>query len=326
LEIVSEPDINSPHQAYDYLLNLKSILKYIGASTCDMEKGILRCDANISVSKEKNLGVKVELKNMNTFKGVKEALEYEIKRQMDLIKRGKRIIQETRLWDEAKKRTISMRTKEEAQDYRYFPEPDLVPFMIEEEYIQRLRESLPELPRERLNRFVQNLKLPTSSASVLTSEKKLADYFEACLLLYPNAKNLSNWITTVLLAEINRRDSSIEELNLEPERFVRLIRLVDEGRLSNLRAKDVLVYMLDSGKDPQEIIYEKDLVQIEDKDLLKDIVDTILRENQNTVSDYLKGKEKALSFLIGQVMKRSKGKANPKRVSQILRERLEGIK
>jgi len=326
LEIVSEPDIDSPQQAYDYLLNLRSILRYIEASTCDMEKGTLRCDANISISKVKTLGVKVELKNMNTFKGVRDALEYESRRQMDLIKKGKKIIQETRFWDQDKKKTISMRTKESAQDYRYFPEPDLVPFEITEEQIQELKKSLPELPKERRNRFLKEFNLSPYDSSVLTSEKKLADFFEDCLKIYSDAKNLCNWITTSLLAEINRRNTSVEELNLEPEKFVKLIRLTDEGRLSNLSAKEVLKFMLDSGKDPEEISYERDIFQIKDLEFLKKIVNEVLQENQNTVSDYLKGKEKAISFLIGQVMKKSKGKIDPKMAGEVLKERLKEVR
>lgn len=324
LEIVSEPEINSPQEAYDYLLNLKSILKYIEASSCDMEKGTLRCDANISVSKEKTLGVKVELKNMNTFKGVKDALEYEIRRQSQIIKKGRKIIQETRLWDEEKKKTKSMRTKEEASDYRYFPEPDLVPFIIEESYIQELKRSLPEMPKERLSRFIGEFKLSSYDSAVLTQDKKLADFFEECLKIYPSAKNLCNWITTSLLAEINKRNSSLEELNLSPERFVKLIRLTDEGRLSNLRAKEVLNLMIDSKKSAEEIIYEKDFIQIDNKEELERIIEEVLEENKATVLDYLKGKEKAIFFLVGQVMKKSKGKANPKIAGEILKERLKG--
>ena len=324
LEIVSEPDISSSQEAYDYLLSLKSILKYIEASSCDMEKGTLRCDANISISKGKALGVKVELKNMNTFKGVKDALEYEIKRQIDLAEREKKIIQETRFWDQDKKKTFSMRTKEEASDYRYFPEPDLVPFIIEEGHIQELKKTLPELPKKRLKRFIEELGLSSYDSAVLTQEKRLADFFEECLKTYSDVKNLSNWITTSLLAEMNKRNSSIEELDLEPERFVKLIKLQDTEKLSSLRAKEILTLMLDTHRDPEEIAYEKDLLQIGDIEELSRIIEKVLEENRETISDYLKGKEKAIFFLVGQVMKKSKGKANPKMVGEILKKRLKG--
>lgn len=326
LEIVSYPDINSSSEAYQYLASLKQIIRYLGVSSCDMEKGILRCDANVSVKKKTAsvLGTRIELKNMNSFRSVREALDFEIERQIRILEEKGTLIPETRLWNEEEHKTYSMRTKVEAEHYRCFPDPDLPPFIISSQLKEEIRSLLPELPQRRFQRFIEDLRLSHYDSGVLTQEKELADFFERCLRSYSDAKNLCNWITTSLLAEINRRNLSLEELNLEPERFIRLIRLVDEGRLSNLSAKEILGVMLDSQKDPEEIASEKDLIQIRDSETLQKTVIEVLQENEDTVSDFLKGKEKALSFLVGRVMKKTKGKADPKMVGQILKKKLEG--
>lgn len=328
LEIVSYPDINSSSEAYQYLTSLKQIIRYLGVSSCDMEKGILRCDANVSVKKRTalTLGTRIELKNMNSFRSVREALDFEIRRQIRILEEGRNLISETRLWNDEEHKTCSMRTKVEAQHYRCFPDPDLPPFIISSQLKEKIQSQLPESPEKRSQRFIDQLKLSPYDSTVLTQEKELADFFERCLKSYSDAKNLCNWITSALLAEINKRDLSLEELNLEPERFTKLVRLVDEGRLSNLSAKEILGVMLDSKKDPEEITLERDLIQIKDSELLEKLIAEVLQDNKDAASDYLAGKEKALSFLIGEVMKKTKGKADPKMVGQILKKRLEGGK
>lgn len=325
LEIVSEPDINSPDEAYEYLTNLKLILQYIGVSDCDMEKGTLRCDANISLRKmgDKELGVKTELKNMNSFKAVKEALQFEINRQAEALNNGERIIQDTRLWDGQKEITVSMRSKEEAHDYRYFPEPDLVPFSIEQNFIDQIKKEIPELPQARASRFIKDLQLSEYDANVIIQDKALADYFEECAKLYKNAKNISNWLLGAVSSEINSRKASIQELKLKPEDLVGLIEEVDNATVSNLAAKEILTLMIDSGKSASAIISEKGLAQVSDEGELGRLADEAIKENSKSVEDYKAGKENALMFLVGQVMKKSKGKANPKVVGEILRGKLK---
>ncbi|MDD5045034.1 MAG: Asp-tRNA(Asn)/Glu-tRNA(Gln) amidotransferase subunit GatB [Candidatus Omnitrophica bacterium] len=327
LEIVSEPDISSPLEAYDYLTVLKAILQYLGVSDCDMEKGTLRCDANISLRKTgvKTLGAKVELKNMNSFKAVKDALEYEIGRQTDLLSENKGIIQETRLWDAKKLATFSMRTKEEASDYRYFPEPDLPLFTIEDSLIEKIKGSLPELPREKSARFVKEYGLTEREVKLVIQDKDLADYFEACCKLYPKAKIINNWLIGAVSAEMNSRKLEIATLRLSAASLIELIKLVEDGSVSNLVAKDVLKEMLDSGKPAVSIIKEKGLAQISDTSQLEKIAGDVIKENGRSVQDFLAGKENALMFLVGQVMRKSGGKANPKVVQEILRGRLKNV-
>ncbi len=324
LEIVSCPDINSPQEAYDYLISLKQIIRYLGVSSCDMEKGILRCDANISVKRQgdSELGTKTELKNMNSFRGVREALDFEIRRQVKLLENKQRVIQETRLWDAQKHMTYSMRTKEEAQDYRYFPEPDLPPFIIDAEMQREIKKSLPELPQAKELRFIQDYQLSEYYAHLLTSDREIADFFEYCVKLYPQAKVLANWMCGSLLAELNSRNLALGELNLSPENFVDLIRLAQEGKVSNVVAKGVLRDMIDTGQTAGEIIQKKNISQISDPDALKEIIDIVIKENEKSVRDYLGGRENAIMFLVGQVMRKSKSKANPKAVLEILRSRL----
>ncbi|MDD5236501.1 MAG: Asp-tRNA(Asn)/Glu-tRNA(Gln) amidotransferase subunit GatB [Candidatus Omnitrophica bacterium] len=327
LEIVSEPDISSPLEAYDYLTVLKAILQYLGVSDCDMEKGTLRCDANISLRKTgvKTLGAKVELKNMNSFKAVKDALEYEIGRQTDLLSENKGIIQETRLWDAKKLATFSMRTKEEASDYRYFPEPDLPLFTIEDSLIEKIKGSLPELPSEKSARFVKEYGLTEREVKLVIQDKDLADYFEACCKLYPKAKIINNWLIGAVSAEMNSRKLEIATLRLSAASLIELIKLVEDGSVSNLVAKDVLKEMLDSGKPAVSIIKEKGLAQISDTSQLEKIAGDVIKENGRSVQDFLAGKENALMFLVGQVMRKSGGKANPKVVQEILRGRLKNV-
>lgn len=324
LEIVSEPQINSPDEAYEYLTGLKAILKYLEVSDCDMEKGSLRCDANISLRPQgaKELGIKTELKNLNSFKAVRDALIYEAKRQKDLLEAGQRIIQQTLLWDDASGKSQPMRNKEEAMDYRYFPEPDLPPFVISRERIQAVTNSLPELPAAFKERLIKDYGLGSYEAGIMTAEKAMAGYFEAVCKVYPQAKTVSNWLIGQVAYELNSRNLGIESLNLSPEHLAGLLAAVEKGKISNLAAKDVLTQMLDSGKSADSIIEEKGLAQISDSSELSSAADKVIAENAKSVRDYKSGKANALMFLLGQVMKQTKGKANPKVVQDILKEKL----
>jgi len=337
LEIVSAPEINSPEEAYIYLQTLKMILQYLDVSDCDMEKGSLRCDANVSVRKleseeVRKLGVKTEIKNMNSFKALKEALTYEINRQIEVLESGGKIVQETRLWDADRGITQSMRSKEYAHDYRYFPEPDLVPLVLEKNFVEEIRKKLPELPSARKEHFIQEYQLSEYDAQVLTSEKELADYFENCLNNFPLptsrlpsvAKQLSNWITTELLGKLNAENKSISESPIKPTDLAELIKLVQESTISGKIAKTVFEEMYKTGKKAEEIVKEKGLVQISDKKEIEKIIEEVLKENKMIVKEYKAGKERALGALVGAVMKKSQGRANPQIVNKILKQKLEG--
>lgn len=327
LEVVSEPDISSPEEAYDYLVELKAILKYLEVSDCNMEEGSLRCDANVSIKPKgaKGLGVKTELKNMNTFKGVKVALQYEVERQLKLLNEKGAVVQETRLWNEAKGRTYSMRTKEDAFDYRYFPEPDLVPYLLDRKLVKSIEETLPELPKERLQRFINDYKLPQGAASLLVKEKDIADYFERCAKIYKNPKIIANWIAGDIQSELNRRNTTINSLGIEPADIADMLTLIDEGTITGKIAKGLLVEMIETRKRPREIVESKGLSQIKSKDELARIMDDVIKANPKPVEDYKSGKTTAITFLVGQVMKATKGKANPKLVNELLRERMEKL-
>lgn len=325
LEIVSEPDMNSPQEAYEYLTELKLTLKYLEVSDCDMEKGSLRCDANISLREKgaKVLGVKTELKNMNSFKAVKSALQFEIERQTDLLNNNQKIVQDTRLWDAEKGITVSMRSKEESHDYRYFPEPDLAPFVINKEEIEGIKKLLPESPKARILRFVKDFGLSDYDANLLIQDKAIADYFEKCLAIFPNAKRIANWINTQVAAELNSRKLEIKDLKLSAQDLAELIKFVEEGKISNLQAKEVLSLMLETNKNAKEIIAEKGFVQVSDTKELEIFCDDVIKQNAKSAEDFKNGKENALMFLVGQVMKKSHGKANPKIVGEILKRRLQ---
>ncbi len=325
IEVVTEPDLYSPDEAYCYLMELKEILEYLGVSDCDMEKGSLRCDANVSVrlKGETVLGTKVELKNMNSFKAVKEALAYEIERLSGALSKGEKIIQETRLWDADKSITASMRSKEEAHDYRYFPDPDLVSFTLDKSELDSVKKSLPELPRAKRMRFEKEYALSGYDAGVLTSSRDLAGYFEECLKLYPQPKFLSNWITTELLSYLNEKKISINEMSLTTKALVGLLELLDNKTINRNSAKDVLKIMLDTGKDANAIIKEKNLFEISDDSALDKIAEEVIAQNSQSVADYKSGKENAVMFLVGQVMKKTSGKANPQKVNEIIRSKLK---
>lgn len=324
IEIVSEPDMRSPEEARAYLEQMKAILEYTEVSDCKMEEGSLRCDANISIRPQGStrLGTKTEIKNMNSFRALQRALEYEIERQIQVVEEGGSIIQETRSWDEAKGITVSMRTKEEAHDYRYFPEPDLVPLMIDESWVERLRKSLPELPQARKERFMKQFGLTAYDAAVLTSSKALAGFFDEVMQHYGDAKTAANWVTGELLRLLNAKNISIQESPVKPRNLVELLTLMDKGTISGKIAKQVFEEMFTSGQGAEEIVKSKGLLQISDEDAIRAIVQQVLAANPQSVEDYVGGKEKALGFLVGQVMKETRGKANPGLVNKLLVEAL----
>ena len=327
LEIVTEPDIFSPEEAYEYLISLKSIIQYLEVSDCDMEKGTLRCDANISVRPKstQELGTKSEIKNLNSFKAVREALEYEIKRHIETLDSGEKIIQETRLWDDKTGQTISMRSKEEAKDYRYFPEPDLPPFIFSQQKIDSIRGSLPELPREKKTRFMREYGLSDYDAGILVMSKANADYAEFRLKAYPgkDKKSVANWIIGPLASTAGNLKCEIPEIKISVEDFIALVDLVENQQIiSNITGKAVLEKMARTGRSPAAIIQEDNLAQISDQGSLEKEVDAVIQENPKVVSDVQAGKNNSIMFLVGQVMKKTKGKANPKIVQEILKRRL----
>ncbi len=326
LEIVSEPDIRSPEEAVAYLKKLRSILRYLEICDGNMEEGSLRCDANISIRPvgSKTFGTKVELKNMNSFKHVQRALEYEIRRQTALYLEGKEVVQETRLFDAAKGITVSMRGKEEAHDYRYFPDPDLVPVEIDKAWIEEVKKTLPELPDAKKRRFIEEYGLPTYDAEIITSSRYLAEFFENCCSLFNKPKMISNWIMTEVLRELNREGKEINETNLTPELLVELLKLVDENVISSTIAKNIFPEVYAKGRKPTEIVEEKGLKQESDEEALLAICKKVVETYPKEVEKYKSGKKGVLGFFVGQVMRETRGKANPKIVNQLLTKLLEG--
>ena len=336
MEIVSEPDMRSPDEARSYLTQLQSILRYIGVSSANMEEGNFRCDANISVRPigSSELGAKVEIKNMNSFRSIHRALRYEAERQVRAVKEGEPIVQETRGWDEATASTFTQRTKEYAHDYRYFPEPDMPPLVISDEWVADVRQALPELPSARKNRFMSHYGLSEYDANLLTISKATADYFESvvCLKrvsgeeLEQFSKQVSNWVLVDMGRLFNETGSEITSVKIEPEAFVELLDLVSDGTLSSSMAKTVFDDMFASGNPPGQIAEERGLVQISDADALGNAVDEAIASNPKPVSEYLAGKEQAIRFLVGQVMRITRGKANPQLATQLLQQRLDSIR
>lgn len=325
VEIVSEPDIHSPEEARLYLEKLKAILHYTEVSDVKMEEGSLRCDANISIRPigEQKLGTKTELKNMNSFSGVQRGLEYEEKRQREVVSAGGVIHQETRRWDENRRETITMRTKEEANDYRYFPDPDLVGHHVSEARIAAIRATIPELPDSRIARYVNDYGLPPADANVLTLSKKTADFFEATVALGADAKQAANWMMGELLGYLNKQGVEIDAIPLTPAHLGKLIALIEDGTISGKIAKTVFVEMLETGKSADAIVAEKGLVQITDPAQIAELVTAVLAANPQSVEDYKAGKAQAVGFLVGQVMKQSRGKANPQLVNKTLMDFLD---
>ena len=326
VEIVSGPDIRSPEEAGDYLRKLRGILQYLEICTGDMEKGTFRCDANVSIrpKSQKEFGTRTELKNMNSFRHVEKALEYEIKRQIAVVEDGKDVVQETRLWDVDQGITISMRGKEEAHDYRYFPDPDLVPLRIDEKWIEEIRRSLPELPDEKKERFVRQYEIPEYDAEILTSTKAMATYYEECVRLFPEPKTVSNWMMGDLLRELKRDEREIDQCPVTPQHLVEMLEMIKEGTISGKIAKDLLGEMYRTGERPGKIVRDKGWVQIVDEEEIEKVIEKTMEGNPKQVEDYRKGKEKLFGFFVGEVMKQTKGKANPKLVNELLRKKLKG--
>jgi aspartyl-tRNA(Asn)/glutamyl-tRNA(Gln) amidotransferase subunit B len=325
IEIVSEPDIRTPEQAGSYLRQLRAILRYLSICDGNMEEGSFRCDANVSIRPvgADILGTRTELKNMNSFKHVENALVYEIARQKSLVDDGREVVQETRLWDMDKGVTVSMRGKEEAHDYRYFPDPDLVPIVISDEWVEEIRSTLPELPHVKKRRFMEAYDLPSSDADLLTGSQGLADYYETCTGQFAKPKVVSNWIMGNLLAVLKAQNKTIEQTPVPPERLAALLKLIDSGVISGKIAKTVFDDMVSSGKAPEAIVEEKGLVQITDGDTIEQTVGKVLTDNPKEVEAYKAGKTKLMGYFVGQVMKATRGKANPKMVNEILKRALE---
>ena len=324
IEIVSAPDIRTPEEAASYLRKLRAILMFLDICDGNMEEGSFRCDANISLRPKgrEALGVKTELKNMNSFRNVQRALDFEIRRQTALLDQGEKIVQETRLWDTARGVTSSMRGKEEAHDYRYFPDPDLIPLVIDSQWIEEIRASLPELPESKKERFIREYGIPEYDAEVLTTSKPLANYYEVCLRHYPKPKIVSNWIMSELLRELKKDEREIEECPVPALHLSELLKLIAEGTISGKIAKSVFEEMYRSGKRAEEIILAEGWVQVSDAAELEKIVEQVLVTSSKEVEAYRKGKEKLFGFFVGQVMKATQGKANPQMVNEILKKKL----
>jgi aspartyl-tRNA(Asn)/glutamyl-tRNA(Gln) amidotransferase subunit B len=320
IEIVSEPEIHSPQEAGAYFRSLRSILRYLGVSAADMEKGQLRCDANVSVrrSGQAELGTKVELKNLNSFRFVERALAFEIERQVEVLEEGGEIFQETRLWDERTGCTRVMRSKEFADDYRYFPDPDLIALRLEPSHIEKLGADLPELPHERRRRFEADLGLPAYDAQVLTEDFEIAEFFEATLRLYPKPKVVSNWVMRSVLEVIGSRGGSISDTSLTPDHLRQVLELVDQGSLTPAHGRQVLAEVAETGASAQEVVKARGFEAVSDTDELEAIAREALEANAANVEKYRAGEEKIFNFFVGQVMKRTQGKANPALVSEIL--------
>jgi len=325
VEIVSGPDIHSPQEAGEYLRRLRTILQYLEVCTGDMEKGTFRCDANVSVRPrgQTELGTRTELKNMNSFRHVEKALEYEIKRQIGALKDGEKVVQETRLWDTDQNITVSMRGKEEAHDYRYFPDPDLVPLRIDGKWIEEIRNSIPELPDQKKERFVQDYKIPEYDAEILTSTKAMANYFEDCVRLFSEPKTVSNWMMGDLLRGLKGDEKEVDQCRVTPKHLAEMLNMLKDGTISGKIAKDVFEEMYRTGDPPARIVKEKGWVQILDMGEIERVIEKVIQANPKLVEDYQKGKEKVFGFLVGEAMKESKGKANPKLVNELLRKKLK---
>ncbi len=324
IEIVSEPDIRSPEEAALYLKKVRQQVRYLGISDGNMEEGSLRCDANISLRPMglEDFGVRAELKNMNSFRNVQKALEFEIRRQTALLLDGHEIVQETRLWDAAKGVTVTMRGKEEAHDYRYFPDPDLVPVEIDNAWMDNVKAELPELPDAKCARFEEQYSLSDYDAGVLTASKSLADYFEECVALFPSPKIVSNWVMVELFRLLKREGQEIDACPISPAGLAELLKLIDDDTISGKMAKDILEQAYDSKKSPKEIVEEQGVAQVNDESTLSAVVEQVMEAHPKEVEKCKAGKTKILGFLVGQVMKATKGQANPKKVNELLRKAL----
>jgi len=324
IEIVSEPDIRSKEEAIEYMQTLKSTLEYLEICDCKMQEGSLRCDVNLSVRKkgETKFGTRTETKNLNSFKAIGRSIDFEIDRQIKELENGGKIYQETRRWDDDKGIGYAMRTKEDAHDYRYFPEPDLAPIVLSDEYIDSIKASLPEMPNVRRDRYINELGLPEYDATQITNSKHMAEFFDHAVAKCGNAKLVSNWIMSDLSRKLNETEMEIADVRFTAENLGELIELIDRGTISSAIAKKVFEFMYDTGDAPAKIVEEKGLVQITDESAIKDMVISVINENEQSVQDFLNGKDKAVGFIVGQVMKASKGKANPGVVNKLIMEEL----
>ena len=325
IEIVTEPDIRSPEEAKEYTIALRNLILFLDVSDCSMEEGSLRCDANVSVKRtdEDKIGTKTEIKNLNSFKFLQKGLEYEVERQIKILDAGKKVVQQTRHYDNKTGTTVALRSKEEAHDYRYFPEPDLVPMIMEDKITENIKNTIPELPSAKTKRFEKQYSLPEYNSSFLANDRSLADYFEECCRCYDNAKKVANWIMGDFSALLNKEKITIKESKVSPENLCRMFAMVDEGRISSKIAKSVFEEMFDTGKDPQKIIEDRGLEQISDESLLEDIIEEVIKDNPGPAGQFKEGRKKAIGFLIGKVMAKTKGKANPGMVNEIIVRKLK---
>lgn len=326
LEIVSEPDMRNPQEAAEYARNVRAVLRYLGVCDGNLEEGSMRCDCNVSVRKkgETKLGTRTELKNINSFRFIEKAIQYEIERQIDSIEAGQAIVQETRLYDSTKNKTFSMRSKEEAHDYRYFPEPDLIPLKIDEAYIAKIKESLPELPIHRASRLESEYSIPAYDAQILTLEKEMADYYEAVVKTCNNAKAASNWIMSELLRELNNAKIEIADCPIKAENLGEMIAMIDKNVISGKIAKTVFAEMFTSKKTAKGIVASQGLTQITDTGAIEKIIDEVMNANPGQLADYRSGKDKLFGFFVGQAMKASKGQASPEMLNDLLKKKLKG--
>ena len=325
IEIVSEPDLRSAEEVEEYLKKLKSILEYIEVSDCKMQEGSYRADVNVSVRKkgDSKLGTRTEMKNMNSFRSITRAIEYEIDRQIDVIEEGGEVEQETLRWDDVSGKTFPMRDKEDAQDYRYFPDPDLVAIKLSEEYIENIRKSLPELPESRKERYLKEYELSEKDANIITASKYLSDLFEGAIKVCNNPKAVNNWIISDISRILNETEMEPIEIPFDSNQLGKLVILIDKGTISSSIGKKVLEELFENPRDPEEIIKEKGWIQISDEGAIKEVVLKVLEANPQSIADYKAGKDKALGFLVGQAMKETKGKANPKMLNQMFLEELK---
>lgn len=328
MEIVTEPDINSPQEAKDFLERLRLLLQYLGVCDGKMEEGSLRCEPNISLYdlETDTWGTKVEIKNLGSIKAVAEALEYEINRQLRVLEAGGKIEQETRGWDEERKETFPMRGKEEAHDYRYFPEPDIPPIVVDEKWLEEIRRRIPELPAQKEERFVREMGLSQEEAHILVVSLSLGRLFEEAVSQYPYPKKVANWLISDFRGILNTERKSVEEVPFNAQLLVEMLKLLDEGAISIRIAKEIFPEVVLEGKSPQKIVEERGLLQIADEEAIRKIVLEVIEEEKEAVEQYLKGKEKAMGFLMGQIMRKTKGKANPSLASRILEKKLEELK
>lgn len=325
VEIVTEPDIRSAAEAKEYLVALRNLLLYLDVSDCSMEEGSLRCDANVSVrpAGSESMGTKTEIKNLNSFRFLQKGLEYEVSRQTGIVSSGGKVIQQTRHYDNVTDSTKALRTKEEAHDYRYFPEPDLVPMHLEEEQVGKLKEQIPELPGQKSARYISDFGLSFYDAKFLTGDRQYALFFEECMKIYKNAKAVANWLMGDFSALLNKESLNLNESKINAEKLVKMLELIDSGKISSKIAKSVFEEMFYKGTDPVEIIAGRGLEQISDEEELEIIIDEVIKNNPGPVAQLKEGKEKAIGFLVGQVMEHTKGKANPRLVNEIILKKIK---